>query len=193
MLICNSKFVRPDSKVTAVRVLNKGKNISDHRVDYIVSLGLYESYCNILILLGQDSICFRSPAKTPMSCVSTKSSFCVACSSWVLKRCNVVSGTMKPDPIFRGKQCTVLARAVHNQSQRSQREGRWLRLGHPSATLGTAYPRVAAVNLMPSQEAGSHGANSMSPCPSAYPHIPLISHHIQRKTLPLHASGNWSA
>ena len=37
---------------------------------YIVSLGLYESYCTILILLGRDSICFRSPAKMPVLFVS---------------------------------------------------------------------------------------------------------------------------
>ena len=37
-------------------MLNKHQNISEHRVDYIVSLGLYESYCTILILLGRDSI-----------------------------------------------------------------------------------------------------------------------------------------
>ena len=96
--------------------------------------------------------------------VSAKSSFCVACSSWVLKRCNVISSTLKPDPIFKGKRCNGLARPVDNQWQRSQREGRRLRWCHPSVTLGTDYPRVAAVNSLPSQDAVSHGANSMSPC-----------------------------
>ena len=66
VVICNSNVVRPGSIVTDVLVLNKRQNISDHRVDYIVSLGLYGSYCSILILLGRDSICFRSPKKTPV-------------------------------------------------------------------------------------------------------------------------------
>ena len=58
------------SVVTDVLVLNKCQNISDHRVDYIMGLGLYESYCTILILLNRGMICFRSPKKFPVSCVS---------------------------------------------------------------------------------------------------------------------------
>ena len=115
-MIYNSNVVRPDPIVMDVLVLNTRQNISEYRVDYIVSLWLYESYCTIVKLLGRDSICFRSPTKTPgLSGVSTKSSFCVACSSWVLKRCNVIFGTLKPDPIFRGKRCTGLARPVDNK------------------------------------------------------------------------------
>ena len=50
-MICNSNVVKPDSIVTDILVFNKRHKISDHRVDYIMSLGLYESYCTILILL----------------------------------------------------------------------------------------------------------------------------------------------
>ena len=70
VMICSFDVVKPNSIVTDVLVLNKCQNIGDHRVDYIVSLRLYESYCIILILLGRDSICFRSPAKTSVPCVS---------------------------------------------------------------------------------------------------------------------------
>ena len=97
---------------------------------------------------------FQESGKDPCAMcllgVSTKSRFRVACFSRVLKRCNVISGTLKPDHIFRGKRCTGLTRPVDNQWQRSQREGRRLRWCHPSATLGTDYPWVAAVNSMPS-------------------------------------------
>ena len=86
----------------------------------------------------------------------------------------------KPDPIFRGKRCPGLARAVDDQWQRSKREGRRSRWGPSFCYLGDCLS--SGVNLMPSQDAVSNGANSMSPCPSAYPHIPLISHHPQRKT-----------
>ena len=52
------------------RYWNGPQNIIGHRVDYIVSLELYEWHCTILILLGRDSICFRNPAKTPVPFVS---------------------------------------------------------------------------------------------------------------------------
>ena len=105
--------------------------------------------------------------------VSTKFSFCVACSSWVHKTCNVISGSLKPDPIIRCERGTVLASPVDNQWQKSQWEGRRLRWYHPSATLETAYLQVAAVNSTPSQDAVSHGANSMSSCASPLPaHFP---------------------
>ena len=38
----------------------------------------------------------------------------------------------------------------------------------------------------------SMGPIQWAPCPSAHPHLPLISHHFQRKTLHLHASRTWS-
>ena len=41
-VICNSNVDRSASVVTDVLVLNKCQNISDHLVDYIVGLGLYE-------------------------------------------------------------------------------------------------------------------------------------------------------
>ena len=125
-----------------------------------------------------------------LSGVSSKSSFCVACSSWVLKRCNVISGTLKPDPIFKGKRCNGLARPVDNQWQRSRREGRRLRWCHPSATLGTDYPQVAAVNSLVAitRRLVSWGQFNES-MPSAHPNLPVISHHLLRKTLHLHASG----
>ena len=63
-------LVSRDSTVTDALVLNKHQNISDHHVDYIVSLWLYESYCTILVLLGRDSICSRSTAKTLVPYVS---------------------------------------------------------------------------------------------------------------------------
>ena len=133
----------------------------------------------------------KDPCAICPSGVSIKSSFSVACSSWVLNGCSIISDTLKPDPIFRGKRCTGLTKPVDNRWQRSQREGRRLRCCHPSATLWTDHPRVAAVNSMPSQDAVSHGANSMSPCPSAHPHLLLISHHLQRRTLHLRGSGTW--
>ena len=44
---------------------------------------------------------------------------------------------------------------------------------HPSVTLGTAYPQIVVVNLLLSQDAVSHGANSMSSRPSSPPaHFP---------------------
>ena len=91
-----------------------------------------------LVMLQKSS---KDPCAICLSGVSTKSSFCVACSSWVLRRCNVISDTLKPDPIFRGKRCTWLAKRVDNQWQRSQREGRRLGWCHPPPTLGTDKPR----------------------------------------------------
>ena len=121
---------------------------------------LYREFRVIWIILlhietvGPGLDMFQDSSKDPCAMcllgVSTKSSFRVACFSWVLKRCNLTSGTLKPDPIFRGKRCTWLTRPVDNLFQRSQGEGRRLRWCHPSATLGTDYPWVAAVNLMPS-------------------------------------------
>ena len=122
----------------------------------------------------------KDPCAMCLLVVSTKFSFCAACSSWVHKRCIVIFGTLRPYPIFRGKQCTGLVRPVDNQWYRSQWEGRTLRWCHLSATLRTAYLRVSAANLTPSQYAVLHGTNSMSPCPSAHPHHLLISHYDQR-------------
>ena len=51
---------------------------------------------------------------------------------------------------------------MEDQWQESQWEERSSRWHHLSATLGTAYSQVGAVNLCPSQDAVSHEANSMS-------------------------------
>ena len=40
---------------------------------------------------------------------------------------------------------------------------------YPSANLGTVYPHVVAVNSVSSQDAVSHGANSMSSFPFSPP------------------------
>ena len=56
-MICNSNFVNPDSIVTDVLVVKKRQKISDHCVGYIMSSGLYESHCTILILLGDTFHC----------------------------------------------------------------------------------------------------------------------------------------
>ena len=85
-----------------------------------------------------------------VSGVSAQNPASVSRFSRVLKRCNVISGTLKPNPSFRGKRCIGLARPVDNQWQKSHGDGRRLRWCHPSATLGTDFPWVAAVNLMPS-------------------------------------------
>ena len=170
VVICNSSVVRPDSIVTDVLVLNKHQNISDHRVDYIVSLGLNMNhittywYCWAGTRYASD-VRLRPLCHLPyqVSAQNPASASLVPVGS---SRCNVISGILnmlKPDPILRGKRCTGLTRPVDNQWQRSKWEGRRLRWCHLSATLGTDYPR-AAVNSMPSQVAVSHGANSMSPC-----------------------------
>ena len=40
---------------------------------------------------------------------------------------------------------------------------------NPSVTLGTAYPQVVVMNSLLSQDAVSHGADSMSSCPFSPP------------------------
>ena len=60
-----------------------------------------------------------------------------------------------------------------DQRQRSRLVGRGLGWWCPFVTPGTAYPQVAAVNSFPSQDAVSHGVNSISSCPSSPPaHFP---------------------
>ena len=54
-----------------------------------------------------------------------------------------------------------------DQRHRSQREGRSLRSCHSLATLGIAYPDVAVVNSLPSQDVKSYGANPTISCPSS--------------------------
>ena len=88
-----------------------------------------------------------------------------------LKRCNVISGTLKSDPIFRGKRCTWLSRPVDNQSQR---EGRKIMLGR---------------RLWPRRHHKAPFNRPLPKCPSSPPAHP---HHLQRKTLHLHASGIWA-
>ena len=66
-----------------------------------------------------------------------------------------------------------------DQRQRSQWVVRSLRWYTPSVTSGTAYPHIAVVNSFPSQD-GAMGQIQWAP---ARPHLPLISNHIQRKSL----------
>ena len=103
VVIRNLNVVRPDSIVTDVLVLNKRQSISGHRVDR-----LYREFRVIWIILhhidtvGSGLDMFQESGKDAcaicLSGVNTKSSFCVACFSWVLKRCNVISGTRMHDP-----------------------------------------------------------------------------------------------
>ena len=50
---------------------------------------------------------------------------------------------------------------------------------HPSVNLGTVYPQVVVVNSLISQDAVWQGQIQWAP---ACPHLPLISHHLQRKS-----------
>ena len=69
--------------------------------------------------LGLDSIVFKIPTKDPFamffSGISTNSIICEGCSSWLNKRCSSISGTLKPNPTFRCKRCTGLARPVDSR------------------------------------------------------------------------------
>ena len=82
---------------------------------------------------------FRSPAKTPVPCVS------------------------------RASAQTPLDQEMADQWQRSQWVGRSLGWYLPSATSGTAYPEVGVVDSLSSPDAVWHGANVMRSCRSSPP------------------------
>ena len=67
-----------------------------------------------------------------------------------------------------------------DQWQWSHWVGTSLRWDHRTVNLGTVYHQVAAVNLFPLQNSMPHGEIQWAP---AHPHLPLSSHHLQRKSL----------
>ena len=82
-MICNSNIVRHDSIVTNILVLNKRQNISDHGVNYILSLGFFWIILQHIDTVGRGLDMLQKSDKDPcaichLSGVSAKSSFCVA-------------------------------------------------------------------------------------------------------------------
>ena len=85
--------------------------------------------------------------------------------------CIGISGTMKLEPDLMCKRSSGLARPVDGIPVTEVTVGREkLDVVHPSTISGTAYPEVAVVNLLPSQDVVLHWANSMSPNTPPHPH-----------------------
>ena len=90
------------------------------------------------------------------------------------QKCSGIPGPLKPDSSFRCKWCTAQAWPIDGRPMIELTLGCWEKLEVvPSfCYLGllSAYPQVAVVNLLLSQSAMSHRANSMGSCPSS-PHF----------------------
>ena len=96
-----------------------------------------------VLISGPGPMCFRSPAKTPVSCVSRvpapNSIFCC----WLFQLgSQEMQWYLWPDPSFRGKQWTGQARPPHGRPMTGPVVGRSLRWCHLSLSLGTTYPQV---------------------------------------------------
>ena len=139
----------------------------------------------------------KDPCGVGLKGIGTNSIFCGGCSSWIHKKCSGIPGHLKSDTSFRCKRCIVQARPIDGRLMtvvtvcREKLEG-----CHLPFTLGTAYPQVAIVNLLLSQAAVSHGAKSISSCPSSLPaHFPSPSEEVfnscVRSTM-LHVSETWA-
>ena len=113
--------------------------------------------------------------------VGTNSIFCGGCSSWILKKRSGIPGSLKPDTSFRCKRCTRQARPMDGRPMTEVTVGRekpevvpWgqLILGR---RLWTRH-----FHKMPSHLLCHMGQVQWAP---AHPHLPLISHHLQMKSL----------
>ena len=123
---------------------------------------------NVLQKSGKDpyGVCLKG--------VCTNFIFCGGFSTWIHKKCSGVPGSLKTDASYRCKQCTGQARPIDGKLMTEVRVAREKLEVVPSfCYLGTAYPQVAVVNLLPLQDAVSHGVNSISSCPYSPPsHFP---------------------
>ena len=135
--------------------------------------------------LGRVWMCFRNLAKTPVPVVCLKggrknSIFSGGCSSWVRNKCNGILGPLKPDHSFKCKQCTG--------------QMRWTVDGRPmtEVTVGRGEAWGDAILLLPRglfilmwwlwtrfHHKMPCGMGQIQRAP-ARPHLPLISHHLQK-------------
>ena len=127
----------------------------------------------------------KEPCGMCLKC--TNAVFCGGCPSCLHKKSSGISSPLKPYYSFRYKRRTGQARSKDSRimtwvTVSGEKLGVvpsiWGNLG----TLGTAYSQMAVVNSLLSQDAVSHGVHSTSP---AHPHLLLVPHHLQRKSLPL--------
>ena len=110
----------------------------------------------------------KDPCGVCLKSVGANSIFFGGCSSWIPEKCNGIPGRLKFYVNFRCKRCTGQARPTNGRPMTQVTVDRKkLRWWHPSVTLGTAYPQVAVVNSLLSQDAVLHWANSTSSCPSS--------------------------
>ena len=98
--------------------------------------------------------------------------FCCGRSSCVLTKCNGIPGPLKPDASFWGKQCRQQARPVDVRRITEVTVGREkLEVVSYLCYLRDCLSEV--VNSLPSQDTGSHGANSICSGLSSPPtHLP---------------------
>ena len=69
----------------------------------------------------------KDPCAVCLSGAGANSIFSDGCSSWVHMRCSGIYGTLNPDPTFRCKRCTGLARPVdvRQMTRLSGKEEAW--------------------------------------------------------------------
>ena len=121
----------------------------------------------------------KDPCAVCLKDIGTNSIFCGGCSSWVHKKCIGISGPLKPDPSFRYKRCTGQARPVDGRPMTEVTVVRdKLELGPPFCYLEHCLSSGGGCQLV-----------SITRCRAVWskfhehhvrPHLPLISHHIQR-------------
>ena len=147
--------------------------------------------------LGQDSMCFGNPAKTPVVCVSktsTPAPFSVFFFfSWVHKRYSGIPGPLKPDPSFMCKRCT---------GQDRPDDGRPMTGGRAWGGAILLLPRGQLIlrwRLWTHFHHKMPGQMGQIQWVLVHLHTPLIYHHLHRKSLHLcvrgamlHASETWA-
>ena len=124
-------------------------------------------------------VCFKG--------VDINSIFCDGCFSWVHNRCSGISVPLRPEPGFSWKLCTGQARPVACT---------------PMTEVTVGKEKLEAVpyfcylrDCLSSQDSVSHGANSMSFCPSSpsayFPLPPEADFPIRTSGAPCSTSRTW--
>ena len=149
----------------------------------------------LVVLLKSD----KDPCGVFLKGVGTNSIFSGGCSSWIHKKCSGIPGRLRSDASFKCKWCTEQARPKDGRLMREVTVGREkLGLVLSFCYLGDCLSSDGGCELaLLSQDAVSHGANSMSACPSSPPaHFP--SHPEEACTIRLsgvpclHAIETWA-
>ena len=119
----------------------------------------------------------KDPCGVCLKGVSTNSSFCGGCSSWIHKKCGGIPGCLKFDISSRCKPCTGQARPIDSILMTEVTVGQEALKVVPSfCYLGDCLSSTRYYHKMPC----CMGQIQWAP---ARPHLPLISHYLQRKSL----------